>query len=87
MAVRQVVEECESKEMESGLHIGFCNLRGTFNKAIYEGGDQERKLAELYDRYANICSRWPRIAAVHREMSRGYRADADREDEEARARD
>ena len=86
VVVRDVIEECASADMDSGLRTGYFNLRGSYMKGIYEGGQQERELAAKYDRYAEICSRWVRTAEVHRRLARQYRAEAEREDERAAAR-
>jgi hypothetical protein len=87
VALREVIEECESAELERGLAIGFHNLRGFHFKAPHEGGQQERELAAQCERYAEACARWPRTAAVLRGVAKDYRAEAEREDERARARD
>jgi len=87
IAIREAIEECESNEIEHGFAIGLNNLRGCFSKGVYEGGKQERELAAEYERYADTCARWPRTAAILREVSRGYSRDAEQEDERARMRD
>src|SRR5213080_4773037 len=43
------------------------NLRGGYSKGMYEGGEQERKLAATFNRYADMCASWPRTSAVLRE--------------------
>jgi hypothetical protein len=85
--IREVIEECESDEMGRGFAIGLHNLRGTFSKGMYEGGEQERELAARYNRYADACARWPRTAAVILSVAEGYLQAAEREDERAKARE
>jgi len=87
VAIREIIEECESEEMERGLTTGLRNLRGGFSKGLHEGGKQERELAARYKQYADICSKWPRTAAALRSVAESYLEQADREDERARARD
>jgi hypothetical protein len=87
VAIREVIEECESAELESGFAMGLHNLRGCFSKGLYEGGKQERELAAEYERYAAACASWPRTAAVLRAVSQDYIRQADHEDERARTRD
>lgn len=86
-AIRDVIEECESTALERGMIIGLRNLRGCFSKGMYEGGEQERKLAAEYERYATICARWPRTAAALRGVAETYKEQAEREDERAKHRD
>lgn len=86
-AVRDVIEEVASPHLELGLEIGVYNSRGTIIKHPYQGGAQERKLAERYEGYAAVTSdRWPRTAALLRRVARTYRRDAEREDQRARLR-
>jgi hypothetical protein len=87
MAIREVIEECESEKLEQGLCMGFHNLRGVVTKSLYEGGKQERVLVEQYRRYAEICSTWPRTAAALRSVAEDYLREANREDERAKVRE
>ena len=83
IAIREVIEEFESKELENGLAVGLHNLRGCYSKSLYEGGKQERELASEFKRYATVCARWPRTAAVLRGVAEDYQRQAEREDERA----
>ena len=85
--VREVIELFNSEEMQRGYAVGLHNLRGTFSKGMYEGGDQERKLAENFNAYADRCAKWPHTAAVLRSVADSYLRQAVREDEQASARD
>jgi hypothetical protein len=59
-------------------------MRGIYNKALYEGGDQERALADQYRRWADTSrARWPRMARVLETIAEGWEAYARREDAEA----
>jgi hypothetical protein len=60
------------------------NMRGVFNKAVYEGGEQERALASQYRGWADISRvHWPGMARVLDEIAEGWEADARREDARA----
>ena len=61
-------------------------MRGVFGKAVFEGGDQERQLAEQYRRYAVIAAAWPRTSALLTAIAKGWGRDAEKEDLEAAKR-
>lgn len=87
-AVRDVIEEVASAQIERGVEVGIYNSRGVVSKHPTEGGVQERQLAERYAGFAvAIGDRWPRTAAMLRRLADGYRAQARREDEEAELRE
>jgi hypothetical protein len=56
-------------------------------QGMYEGGDQEGKIASTFNRYADICANWPRTSAVLRGVASAYLREAAQEDERAKARD
>jgi hypothetical protein len=86
-AVRDLIERLVSTELERGIEIGRYNSRGVVTKDPYEGGRQERQIAESYERDARtIADRWPRTAAMLRRMAETYLAEAAREDREAELR-
>jgi hypothetical protein len=87
IAVREAVEEIKSEVIERGFSIGLRNLRGVWSKDLYEGGKQERELAEKFERYAKICSRWPRTTKALRSVANDYRSEAKEEDERAKAQE
>jgi len=83
-SVRNVIEEVKSDDVERGIAIGLLNGRGIVSKELFEGGAQERALAEKYDGFAAIVKdQWPRTAGLLRRLADGYRAEAAREDERA----
>jgi len=86
-AVRDLVEEIRSIDLERGIEIGRYNSRGTVTKSLYEGGVQEHSLAQEYEQDAQtIADRWPRVAAMLRRIAAVYRAEAEREDRKAELR-
>lgn len=83
-AVRDVIEDLASTELEREFEIGVYNNRGVVTKSLTEGGAQERKLAERYSGFAvAIRDRWPRTAAMLGRIADTYRVEAEREDQEA----
>jgi hypothetical protein len=83
-AVRDLLEESHSKNLERGIFTGIFNSRGLVSRAIGEGGAQERELAERYHVYARLLNEgWPRTAGLMRQIADTYGSDARREDVEA----
>lgn len=81
IAVREIIEEVASKQMERAIATGVFNKRGVWTKSIGEGGIQERQLAETYQNYANaVTDTHPRTAAMLRSIAEGYISDAHKED-------
>jgi len=81
VAVREVIEETASEEIEKGVHIAILNQRGVYTKSLGEGGKQERDLAKKYHNYAKaIMDEWPRTGALLLNIAKGYESDARRED-------
>jgi hypothetical protein len=83
-AVRDVIEEAASTEIERGLSTGLFNSRGIVSKGLYEGGEQEYQIADRYGGFADLLGdRWPRTAAMLRRIADSYREKARREDRKA----
>jgi hypothetical protein len=85
-AVREQVERIQSEELEHGLQLERFNMRGVHGKQIFEGGTQERALADENARWADIAVAWPRTSALLRAIASSWRVDAEREDTEAAQR-
>lgn len=85
--VAEIIERLHSEELERGIQIERYNMRGVFSRAMFEGGNQERELAE---RYRGWAAKQPashmRTRALLSSIAKGWDADAKRADEEA-ARD
>ena len=83
--IRDLLESLKNPEIESGLSRGRYNQRGGSVRGAYDGGVQERNLAQQYETDAKALElTWPRTAAILRIMARSYESDAhhiDREDE------
>ena len=76
----------QSVELERGIQVERYNMRGVYSKAVFEGGDKERELAEKYRRYAAIAVTWPRTSALLAAIAKSWERDAEREDLEAAQR-
>ena len=84
-AVRDLLESEPSPEhIRIGFSIGKFNQRGVTSRGLFDGGAQERELAEGYRRDATkINARWPFTAKLLREMADGYEARGRHEDTRA----
>ncbi|NEO40945.1 MAG: hypothetical protein F6J90_33290 [Moorea sp. SIOASIH] len=81
IAVREIIEEFGSNEMQEGIANGVFNKRGVVTSAIGEGGIQERQLVETYSSYAMLVGdSYPRTAAMLRSIANRYNSSAHRED-------
>lgn len=80
-AVRDLIEELSSPEIERGIEIQIFNNRGVVTRALAEGGGQERQIAERYGDYARkVGDRHPRTGAMLRRIADDYYSHARRED-------
>ena len=82
--VRDLLDAVESGEMRRSFVSGVRSLRGISRRGLFDGGDQERSLAERY-RYGatNLLARWPVTASLLREVAESYDWDAGWHDERA----
>jgi len=80
-AVRELIDEIRSNDLEDGIVVGVRNSRGVTLRGLTDGGAQERGLVERYNAYADAVSdQWPRTAAMLRRIARSFESDAKRED-------
>ena len=87
-AVREVIESMESSELEHGTALRVYNSRGVVSKNYREGGAQERELVTRYADYSRaMTQKWPRTAAMLRQIVDFYESDAARSDTEVNLRD
>ncbi len=85
-AIRDVIEQLGSEDLEQGISTGVYNSRGVVSRG--SGGGQERALAEHYERQAaGVEARWPRTTAMLRNMASGYQHEAHHEDLDAEFRE
>lgn len=84
----KIVEEVGSKELDQGFIIGVFNKRGVVWKSPFEGGKQERMLAEQYRNCSErLAIQYPRSSAIFKKVAENYENEAQREDKEAQKRD
>ena len=82
--VRNVIEQLASSDIEHGIMIERFNMRGTYSKAIYEGGKQERDFAEQYRSWAKISgTQWPRVTKLLKTTATSWDNNAKLEDNRA----
>lgn len=82
--VRDLIESIGSRDLENGVVTGRLNSRGVAWRGVYDGGSQERTLAEQYKQWSlAVQVRWPRTARILRTIAESYEREADREDERA----
>jgi len=87
-AIRDLIEEVASPEMERGFEKAVYNSRGAVMRSLTEGGRQENQLVTKYLKYANMVSdQWPRTAAMLRRLADTYRREGRRRDLEAELRE
>ncbi|MEU1238633.1 hypothetical protein ABZ399_31180 [Micromonospora aurantiaca] len=82
--VRDVLEILRDTDLDRHLAVAKMNQRGVTGRGVYDGGAQERALADQYTATADrVRGRWPRSGALLDGLSRSYREDARREDRSA----
>ena len=82
--VRNLLDDLGSHHVGLGFTTGKRNLRGTTSRGVFDGGEQERSLADGYRQDAReIGARWPFTANLLRELAASYESQAKQEDQEA----
>lgn len=81
--IRDVIEDFATEEIEKGIAICRFNQRGVFTKGLYDGGKQERALANQYRNWADVTRKWPRTSALLRQIADDWDRSATRADREA----
>jgi hypothetical protein len=80
--VRKVIERIATDRFASGLTTGLYNARGVVWRG--EGGDDERELAEKYEKWAIALEfTYPRLSAILRQMVKTYQQHAKWNDTDA----
>ena len=79
--VRDLIESIGSRNLENGAITGRLNSRGVTWRGAYDGGSQERTMAEQYKQWSlGVQVQWPRTARILRAIAESYERDAVRED-------
>lgn len=82
--VRELLEQLDSENIAKGVRVGRFNARGITSRGPYDGGAQERELADKYEAEVQVVAiKWPRTAQLLRTLARFYRYDAASEDTDA----
>lgn len=83
-AVRRVIEEVASEQVDRGFEVGAFNNRGVTSRSLTEGGIQEREIAARYrDHALKFRDDWPRTSQMLDRMAHEYERYARGEDIDA----
>ena len=83
-AVRDLLDSIGSLSVGDGFMAGTHNRKGITTRGAFEGGHQERMLADEYrEQAAMIASKWPYTASLLRRVADSYQHEARRNDREA----
>ena len=86
--VRDLLDSIESQHVGEGFTTGKFNLRGVTSRGMFDGGEQERSLADQYRTdAARTSSSWPFTASLLRRLADRYHWDARQFDRESDWRD
>ena len=82
-AVRKVLDRLDSDDIDQGLLLALRNQRGVTSRAVTEGGEQERVLAERYRADSRRFQEWPRTASIFTSLAQNYEYEAGVHDRDA----
>jgi hypothetical protein len=82
--IRDLIEELAADQIEVGIMISRFNQRGSFRKELWDGGNQERCLAQQYRDWAAAVGNWPRTRALLERIAEDWDRQAKRADTEAK---
>ena len=86
--VRELLDSVGSQHVGEGFTTGKFNLRGVTSRGMFDGGEQERSLAEGYRAdAARIASLWPFTAQLLRKLAERYESSGRQFDLESDWRD
>ena len=87
-AVRDLLDAVGSRHIGEGFTTGKFNLRGVTSRGMFDGGEQERLLADEYRAdAARISSFWPFTASLLRRLSDRYESSGRQFDSDSDWRD
>ena len=82
--VRQLVEDIGNTYVMRGMKTAKYNSRGVTTRSPFDGGAQERAIAQQFrDDAAAMSGRWPRTARALHDLADSYEQDARRNDRDA----
>jgi len=80
----RVIETINSDSLKRNFYTAIINSRGVTTRGAFEGGDQERALADYYRNLSQLHKdRFPVVASIFEHLTVRYEEDARREDESA----
>ena len=80
----EALETTLSRDMATGFKLGVRNGRGVTSRGVYDGGNQERDLAERYRARAQVWRyEYPFVAKMLDEIAEDYELEGKREDANA----
>lgn len=83
-AARKIIEELDNKVINRHIQSYVYNNRGVTTRGPYDGGTQERSLAEKYQKMSEkVAPDWPITASILKAIADSYAREAVREDQEA----
>ena len=86
-AICSVIDEARCRPLEDGFMTGVFNGRGVTMRSPFDGGAQEREMADQFRADAIAAANWPRVRAVLNRIAEFYERDGEREDQSAEQRD
>jgi hypothetical protein len=85
-AIRDLLEEIRSDDLELGIAVEIHNTRGVASRGAMQGGTQEWELAQRYQAYSDAARDWPRTRKLFKRVVDSYEAEARRHDSIAERR-
>lgn len=86
-AVLAALDLPSAERLRDGLSMGIVNRRGMTSRGVFDGGDQERALAQNYRSIAaSLHAEFPRVAALFEDLAQYYESEAKRFDLDAAMR-
>lgn len=79
-SVRKIIDTFKSTQIERGVINERFNMRGVYSKAIHEGGEQERAIADDYKKWALGMAEFTQTAAMLFRLSENWYHDAQEAD-------
>ncbi len=82
--VRNILESLGNEIIKSGLTIAIHNNQGVFTKEVFEGGKQERTLAEQWRGWASVVrNHWPYTGGILTNIAEDFERGGKRADDDA----
>lgn len=85
-ATRDLLDRLDNDDIDQGLLVAIRSQRDATWRAVSDGGEQERELAERYRADSRRFQGWPRTAAIFNSLAKGYEHEATVHDREAESR-